>query len=255
VNTSGWSLSKATTTKKTGLWPREWVNTEGNNSQPFILVVKPNRAGNRNRVHQLFSRTRVKAYSRLAYSRTRVLAYFFHPDPCRRMAKNHVSRPCAKRLVRNCPELQGYPRRTHLRPNCDLYEKLSCLAYQVTRTVLAYSRAYFSPPSSLPRRPGHSIPRMGPRQTPHDGGRRFKIVSPLFLFVMLQLQYSRIVIIFFFFYKFPVLTAFLKLCTSLDVLAIDVLPPSIPVPPTIGIAQPRCNAGSLSNRSVPCDTR
>ena len=36
----------------------------------------------------------------LAYSRTRV-AYFFHPDPCRRNAKNHVCRPCAKLALLN----------------------------------------------------------------------------------------------------------------------------------------------------------
>ena len=47
------------------------------------LVVKPNR------VHQLFSRTRVRTRV-LAYSRTRVLAYFFHPDPCSGMAKKHI---------------------------------------------------------------------------------------------------------------------------------------------------------------------
>ena len=58
----------------------------------------------------------------LAYSRTRC---DFHPDPCSGMAKNHVCRPCAELLCRSLPLFQADPRRTHLRPMCDLNENLS----------------------------------------------------------------------------------------------------------------------------------
>ena len=68
------------------------------------------------------------AYSRTAYCVHCVLrtAYCdFHPDPCSGMAKNHVCRPCAELLCRSRPLFQADPRRTHLRPMCDLNENLS----------------------------------------------------------------------------------------------------------------------------------
>ena len=65
--------------------------------------------------------SRVLAYSRtFAYCVLRTACCDFHPDPCSGTAKNHVCRPCAELLCQTRPLFQADPRRTHLRPSCEL---------------------------------------------------------------------------------------------------------------------------------------
>ena len=54
------------------------------------------------------------------FSRVRTACCDFHPDPCSGTAKNHVCRPCAELLYQILPLFQADPRRTHLRPSCEL---------------------------------------------------------------------------------------------------------------------------------------
>ena len=67
--------------------------------------------------------SRVLAYSRtFAYCVLRTAYCDFHPDPCSGTAKNHVFGRNTELLYQNRAPLQADPRRTHLRPSCELQE-------------------------------------------------------------------------------------------------------------------------------------